>query len=366
MSPITVNLRRRMAYLALCLLSALAIASALVQAALTPWHAALAFALPMAVSLGFVAASAYYVCRSVVLTQRSGVQTVAMYGGASLMAGLFWVLACLGWNVLGASILSSAAGEAWASDPLTSGQLLPLPPGLLLFLGLLAGAVYLISLLAHDIWLAADQLRAAQAREARSHLLAREAQLQMLRTQINPHFLFNSLNSISALTAQNAAAARAMTLELAAFFRQTLALSEKERIPLAEEIALCEHFLAVEKIRFGDQLSSAIEVSEAARSVMIPPLLLQPCVENAVKHGVRHIAEGGCVTLRAMVQQDWLYVTIENPVDADAPSSAGTGTGLLNIQQRLVAMYGERARLKWTHSSERFTMELVLPTPLAS
>jgi two-component system sensor histidine kinase AlgZ len=347
MTPITSSVRRLLAYVGLWLIAGLALAGGFVNAALAPsWPAALGFAVPMAVCLGFVGASAYYVCRSVVLTQRTGWQTAVVFGSASLLSGGLWVLLCWSWNALGANLLRD-------------GTLVALSDSVLVTLFISGSALYLISLLIHDIWLAADQLRAAQAREAQSRLQARDAQLQVLRTQINPHFLFNSLNSISALTSQNAAAARAMTLELAAFFRQTLA--EKDRILLAQEIALCEHFLAVEKIRFGDKLRTSMEVSDAATQVLVPPMLLQPCLENAVKHGVRHLPEGGCITLRAFVQGPWLYVMMDNPIDPDALPEAGTGTGLVNIKKRLATVYGERARTAWTQHANCFSLEIVLP-----
>lgn len=349
MTPITSSARRLLAYVALWLMAGVALAGVFVNAAPAPsWPAALGFAVPMAVCLGFVAASAYYVCRSVVVTQRSGWWTAVVFGSASLLSGGLWVLLCLSWNALGSNLMAD-------------GSLVDMPNSVMGTLLLLGSALYLISLLIHDIWLAADQLRAAQAREAESRLQARDAQLQVLRTQINPHFLFNSLNSISALTSQNAAAARAMTLELAAFFRQTLSLAEKDRIALAEEIALCAHFLAVEKIRFGDKLRTSMEVSDAATQVLIPPMLLQPCLENAVKHGVRHLPEGGCITLRAFVQGPWLYVTMDNPIDPDVRPEAGTGTGLVNIKQRLATVYGERARMAWTRDTASFSLEIVLP-----
>ena len=366
MTPVTSSARRLMAYLGLWLLAGLALSGALVNAAWAAWLPALVLVLPMAVCLGFVVASAYYVCRSVVLAQRSGFQTVVVFGAASALSGGMWALLCQGWNVLAASLLALAGMGPNTLEPSASGLLVAMPSGALIMLFLLAGGLYLISLLIHDIWLAADQVRAAQEREAQSLLQARDAQLQMLRTQINPHFLFNSLNSISALTSQNAAAARAMTLELAAFFRQTLALAEKERIPLEDEVALCEHFFAVEKIRFGDKLRTDIRVSDAARAVLIPPMLLQPCIENAIKHGVQHMVEGGCVAVRAFVQEPWLYVTIENPVDPDAPPSSGTGTGLVNIRKRLATLYGERARIGWTRHPNSFLLEMVLPTAIAT
>jgi len=361
MTPVTSSVRSLLAYLAAWLLAGLTMSGALVYAALASWLPALVFAVPMAVCLGFVAASAYYVCRSVVLNKRSGLEITTVFCTASALSGLLWVLLCRGWNALGASLFALTGSEPSALAPSIGGPLVVMPNVVLIVLTLLGMALYLISLLIHSIWLAADQLRTAQAREAQSRLQARDAQLQVLRTQINPHFLFNSLNSISALTSQDSGAARAMTLELAAFFRQTLAFAEKERITLAEEVALCEHFLAVEIIRFGDKLRTDIEVSDAAKSVPIPPMLLQPCVENAVKHGLRHLPGGGCVTLRAFVQDPWLYITIDNPLDPDAQPGTGTGTGLVNIRQRLTTLYGERAHMEWTRHTASFSLEIVLP-----
>jgi len=364
MTPITSSARHLLIYLALWLLAGLGLADAMVHAALGAWLTASVFALPMAICLGFVAASAYYVGRSVAVGARSHWQTAALFGAASALAGALWCVLCQAWNAVGASVLASMDAQPSPGTPFAQGQLVALPSGVQLILWLAGSGLYLISLLIHDVWLSAEQLRAAQALEAQARLQARDAHLQVLRTQINPHFLFNSLNSISALTTQNAAAARTMTLELAAFFRLTLALGEQEHIALAAEIALCEHFLAVEKIRFGDKLRTDIDVSEAARAARIPPMLLQPCVENAVKHGLHHLVDGGCITLRAFVQGPWLYITIDNPLDPDAPARSGTGTGLVNIRRRLATLYGEQARIQWTQHAARFSLEIVLPVAL--
>ncbi len=386
-----------MAYLAVWLLGGLLLAGVLVDAALATWAEALTFALPGALCLGFACTSAYHVCRAVVLSRRAALQNVLVFAVASLAAGGMWTLLCMGWNAVGSALLALAGADGLEREPAAPASvavravLVVLPHSGLLMLLLVGSASYLIALLMHDVWLAADQVRSAQERETHSHLQAREAQLQVLRTQINPHFLFNSLNSISALTTQDAAAARAMTLELAAFFRKTLALAEKDRITLADELALCQHFLAVERIRFGDRLRTDIEASAAAQAVLIPPMILQPCVENAVKHGVRHLIEGGCVTLRAFVQGPWLYVTIDNPVDPDftdattkpkarssAPhegvrntvaagqSPAGSGVGLANTRQRLATAYGDQARIQWTRRQDHFALELVLPTGVST
>ena len=358
MTPVTSSARRMLSTMGLWFVAGGLLAWAMVNSELAGWAAALLWAVPMAVCLGFVAASAFYVARTLGASSRSTWQTPLAFGAASAFAGGLWVALCGAWNALG--------GNLWALvhlDSQAAGVLVAVSPGsgVMLALWMMGAAAYLISLLLYDIGQTGAQLRAAREREALSHLQARDAQLQVLRAQINPHFLFNSLNSISALTSQDASAARAMTLELAAFFRATLALADTDHIALSQEIALCTHFLAVEKIRFGERLKIRLDVSEAASAARIPPMLLQPCVENAVKHGIRHLSEGGCVALRAWVQEAWLYVLITNPTDPDLPLQASNGTGLVNIRKRLATLYGERARLTWTQHAELFSLEIVLP-----
>ena len=195
-------------------------------------------------------------------------------------------------------------------------------------------------------------------------MLAREAELQLLRMQINPHFLFNSLNSISALTSIDPAAARAMTVALAQFFRQTLSLADKEKIPLSAEFALCESFLAVEKIRFGAKLQASLQAGEDELKAIIPPMILQPLLENAIKHGIRTLTEGGLIDARVAQQGGWLHITVDNPMDPDAGVGAqqGTGTGLENIRRRCAALYDSRARVEWgSNAPGRFSVTLTLP-----
>ena len=354
MPPLTSHFRNLPSYLALCLLAGTAMALFLVSNDHAPWSGALGFSLPVCTAFGFIAASAYWVCRSLPLAQREGARTALLFGAAALTSGALWALLCHAWNQAGGAAVAVLGLEVGAS-----GQWIAISREMTLVLALLGAALYLVSLLAHDLLLGSATLREAQAREVESRVAARDAELQTLRAQINPHFLFNSLNSISALTSIDAAAARAMTLELAAFFRQTLALSQREKIALREEIALCSHFLAIEQIRFGDKLRTDIEVSESALELPIPPMLLQPCVENAVKHGVRSLSGGGTVKLRAWTQDRWLYLRVENPVAAAALD--GTGTGLSNIRLRLAALYGDQARISAIQGEQLFCVEIVLP-----
>jgi hypothetical protein len=345
--PILADARNLLWFVVAWLLIGVLMAAMLVAAEGARWANALLFALPVCVVFGFAAPSAYYVCRSLPLARRRIIFVVTVFGAASLFSGLAWLGLCVAWNGL-----IRGAAEEWA---------IVITPPLAAVLFIAGVAVYLLSILAHDVLIGVENIRDAERRETESRLHARDAELQLLRTQINPHFLFNSLNSISALTTSDGAAARAMTIELAQFFRQTLALSERAKIPLGDEIALCERFLGIEKIRFRKRLGYDIDVAEDARDALVPPMVLQPLVENAVKHGIRDLVDGGVIAIRGFVRDGWLHALIENPVDDDARPAVGNGMGLKNIRQRLATLYGDRARILWTPEQGRFRVELTLP-----
>ena len=348
MHPVLSDVRKLLWYMAAWLLTGVLIAALLVETDLAGWANGLFFAIPVSIVYGFVASSAYYVCRSLPFARRHGFFAVAVFGAASVLSGFAWLAICAGWNLIGRSL-----GEDWTAIAISQHL------AVVLFV---AGFVfYLLSILAHDVLIVIENVRLAERREAESRVLARDAELQVLRTQINPHFLFNSLNSISALITIDGQAARAMTIELAQFFRQTLALSERLDIPLADEISLCEHYLAIEKIRFGKKLDCEILVAENALRAYIPPMMLQPLVENAIKHGIRDLVNGGVIRINGFVRDHWLHVSIDNPVEANPTAIAGNGLGLRNIQQRLATIYGERARVAWTRSNGLFSVELAIP-----
>lgn len=191
--------------------------------------------------------------------------------------------------------------------------------------------------------------------------MVRDAELQLLRNQINPHFLFNSLNSISALTSIDAAAARGMAIELGSFYRKTLAISERQYISLGEEIALCEHFMAIEKMRFGDKLQARWSIDAAAMAVQVPAMFMQPLLENAIKHGICNLDEGGTIDVHAVVRNAALHISIDNPVDNEPSLAKGTATGLKNLKSRVENLYQEQASVRWQKRDGHFIVELILP-----
>ena len=348
MHPILADARKLLWYVLAWLLAGIGIAALLRLTEQAEWSGALWFALPICLVWSFVALSSYYVCRSLPYSQRRWPVAFGLFGGASLLSALAWLGLGEAWDSVGQWVSHDKPFVAMTS------------PGWVMYFA--AGFVlYLLSLLAHDVLVAFESVQAAARREAESRVLARDAELQMLRTQINPHFLFNSLNSISALTGFDPAAAREMTVDLAQFFRRTLALAERERITLGEEVVLCEHFLAIEKRRFGAKLKTELRIAADASDCLLPPMTLQPLLENAIKHGIRQVDGGGTITVDALVRDGWLHIAVVNPVAADEVPASGHGVGLKNIRERLAVLYGARARIAWQRSETQFAIEINLP-----
>jgi LytS/YehU family sensor histidine kinase len=196
-------------------------------------------------------------------------------------------------------------------------------------------------------------------------ILARDAELKALKAQINPHFLFNSLNSISALTSIDSSKAREMCILLADFLRMTLGLGEKALVPLREELDLLERFLAIEKVRFGERLHVENHIEPQAQSCLLPPLLLQPLVENAIIHGIAGLPNGGTVRISAECSETQLRLSVDNSVDPDAPAPRKGGLGLANVRQRLEARYGKDATLRASAEEELFRVTISLPAEMS-
>src|SRR5208282_7816 len=221
--------------------------------------------------------------------------------------------------------------------------------------------LYLLAVGFHYVLLALEASREAEARMMQASVLARDAELRALKAQVNPHFLFNSLNSISALTTSDPAKAREMCILLGDFLRRTLGLGEKPAIPLEEEMSLVHAFLAVEKIRYGDRLQMEESIDPQALGAQVPPLLLQPLVENAVSHGIANLVEGGWIRLAAKRHDGILDIVVENLFDPEAPRRRRNGVGLANVRQRLEARYGNQASFSTTAAGDRFRVAISLP-----
>jgi len=196
-------------------------------------------------------------------------------------------------------------------------------------------------------------LRLERHRAERAEAMAQSARLRALQGQLEPHFLFNTLNGISALVAEgHAEAAVTMIGLLSDFLRLTLKAGGTPQIRVAEEIGFVQQYLDIQKLRFGKRLRFTIDVAEDALPAMVPTLLLQPLVENAVKHGVLPRATGGCVSIGVAARGNKLQMRVED----DGPgltrsSSTGTGVGLSNTATRLNELYGADSTLRVGRSS---------------
>ena len=127
------------------------------------------------------------------------------------------------------------------------------------------------------------------------------------------------------------------------------------------EIELCDRFLEVEKNRFGSKLKSDFQIDELAQSALIPPMLLQPLIENAVKHGIRDLTEGGTIQVSCRTRDLWLQIVVENPCQESVSSAVGTGLGLSNIKQRLINTYANQSRIQWFKKDNLFSVEITIP-----
>jgi hypothetical protein len=201
---------------------------------------------------------------------------------------------------------------------------------------------------------------------AEATLAAQQAQLAALRYQLNPHFLFNALNSISALIVTNRNKdAEAMTDKLSSFLRTSLNADPAELVPLDEELALTEEYLAIESVRFGDRLGVRIDCEDQACAALVPSFLVQPLVENAVKHGVARSSAPVEIAIDAKLAGGALRITVSNCLtgeETDAlPGAEGAGVGLDNVRHRLQAVFGKRASLTAGATGERFVATISIP-----
>lgn len=222
---------------------------------------------------------------------------------------------------------------------------------------LLIGWMAMISV----VWYNMEEQREAQRRTDDMQELAKEAELYKLRQQLQPHFLFNSLNSISALTLSRPEEAREMIQKLSDFLRGTLRKEEHQWIPLAEELQYLEWYLDIEKVRFGHRLSAGIESEEDLKNMMVPAMILQPLVENAIKFGLYDTMEDVCILIRAFRDGRYLKISIQNPFDESTAQPAGTGFGLNSVRRRFYLLFA-RNDLVETHSENNlFTVTVKIP-----
>ena len=316
------------------------------------WTGSLLLGVPLAMISLFIPIDAAYICRFAPLGKGQTWRIFLTHFAAAQVLSLLWML------------IAGPYSRALAYIPQLHGIDKAFAPDR--WIVYLTGCFfYVISVAYHYVAMAQADAREVEMQVMQTSVLARDAELRALRAQINPHFLFNSLNSISALTSIDGARAREMCLLLADFLRLTLGMGEKTVIPFSEELDLLEKFMAIEKVRFGARLRMVEKIDDDAKHCIIPALLLQPLLENAVSHGIASMADGGMIRLEASVRDGRLSILVENDRDEEAPSRKRSGVGLKNVRSRLEARYGTEATFRAESDEDKFRVTMLLPAEYA-
>jgi len=313
-----------------------------------PWEEAMLLGLPLGFALAALCLATRFPARAAPLAAGNVLRLAATHLSAALVSTGAWIL--VGFAL--ARLLEQFPGHAGSFARFQREAA---------SLAVTSVLIFLLAVTAHYLIIALESAREAEVRELGARMLAREAELRALRAQVDPHFLFNCLNSIATLAAEDPGGARRMCLQLAGFLRHSLALGQQDRIALGEELTLAGEYLAIEAIRFGPRLKFVESVEDGCRDCPVPPLLLQPVVENAVRHGIAQILEGGTIKIDARRDPGGVTVTVDNPRDPERPAGRGTGVGLENVRGRLRALHGERAGIEMTSTSTLVTVRLFIP-----
>lgn len=405
MHPLLASPRRMALYLVAWLPFARFLYAILIGGGFPPGVMTMVFAFLFADVCAFLSLAAFYSNRMAPLQTSTPWHIVRVQAAAAGITTALW----LGIGSAAVAAMERAMQRSGLSDAFAAA--LPLMAAL----GIVGFGV---SAAIHYLGAVVRQSREAERRALQLQITAREAELKTLRAQIDPHFLFNCLHSISALTTVDPAAARRMCVLLGDFLRKTLRLGSRELIPLREELALSGDYLAIEQVRLGGRLTVERTIDEQVLDTPVPPLLLQPLVENAITHGIGHLLEGGLVAiavdridrLRVAVDSrklltdrhagraastpesgttpaagtpdeimyrhvvaavesqktpdDWrqyVRIRVVNTCDPDRPAGHGTGMGIENVRRRLASVYATEASLTVREHEQRFEAEVIVP-----
>jgi two-component sensor histidine kinase len=311
----------------------------------TLWHQALLISIPLCIIYALVCRSSLYLARTLSIRKTDPLRLATILSSATAFAAGIWTLAATGL----ARLFYQEAGVALLGD--------------LSMIFALGCGFFLLTLAYHYLSLALAQTHRAQVRRQEAEILSRQAELKALRLQLDPHFLFNSLNSIAALTTKDPEKARSMCLRLSDFARQTLHSADKQKISLKEELEFARNYLAIEQQRFSDKMQLAEDIDPDALGVEVPPLLIQPLVENAVKHGITGLTQTAVINLTIKKIAEHLSIKVSNPFDPQAPKKRGTGQGIQLVRRRLENNYGKQATMRVNNDSDLnlFSVELEVP-----
>jgi len=295
---------------------------------------------------GFLGLLAWYPTRYIPFQRHSPFYSILAHVVAGLLVLFVWVVITMG--VLNAIFSSQETYVEFLDRSLA-------------WRAGLGGLVYLVLVLIYYLVSNNQKLQERMQQEERLKVLVRDAELNMLKSQINPHFLFNSLNSISSLTMSNPDEARDMIIRLSDFLRYSLKHRENEYVPLKEELGRMKDYLAIEKIRFGEKLLYVFKISGECEEFPVPTMIFQPLFENAIRHSVYESTDPVTIHFDCVPDKGYMRTVISNDYDPEVPSRKGTGVGLQNVRQRIELAYQDKGSVHWQGEKGIFKVTILFP-----
>lgn len=291
----------------------------------------------------FIGASIWYVIRFSTLENNSILRIILAHLIAASIIVFIWMYL----NVILVKLLNPQALE-WMHKGMINK----------IFGGYLMYVIYVIFFYAVNYYYS---FKEKVRNEGKLIALVKEAELHALKSQINPHFLFNSLNSISSLTMTDPAKAQEMVINLSQLMRYSLKHGQHEKVLFKQELENNKLYLQIEKVRFGSKLSPVFDIDEKCMQLNIPNMILQPLYENAIKYGVYEATEPVEIKTVCRCNEDFLQITIKNSYDPNVISKRGEGIGLRNIRDRLEIIYGNPHLMTLEDNRKEFTVTLTIP-----
>ena len=295
---------------------------------------------------GFMGLLAWYPTRYIPFHRQSPVYSISAHVVAGVVVMGSWVLLSIG--VLNAIFSTQVEYIEFLNQTVA-------------WRAMLGGLIYLVLVLIYYLVSNNQKLQERSQQEERLKGMVRDAELNMLKSQINPHFLFNSLNSISSLTMSNPEEAREMIIRLSDFLRYSLKHRENEYVPLGEELGRMKDYLAIEKVRFGEKLLYEFDVDKACEEFPVPTMIFQPLFENAIRHSVYESVDPVSIKFSCVPDEGHMKAVISNDFDPAIPTRKGTGVGLQNVRQRIALAYKEKGTVQWSGNDGVFSVTILFP-----
>ena len=313
-----------------------------------PVSVAILDGLTFGVVLGSLGIAVWYVVRYNDPEQSPGIQIFTSHVVAALVFTAIWILIS---KMIIKILLNNPQYDIYLNDQLP-GRIFGGP----IIYTLLVCFYYINSYRQHN--------REKHQKESQLQIQIRKAQLSALKSQINPHFLFNSLNSIASLTLTNPEKAHGMIIALSDFMRYSLRKQQDDMVSLEVELRNIGLYLQIEKIRFGNNLSYRFDVDEVCNQHLIPNLILQPIFENAIKYGIYESSEPVEIVLEAQKMPGQMEIRVINDYDPSASPKQGEGVGLTNTKDRLSLLYGSSTLLQTEQNKDQFQVRMIIPDQL--